>query len=61
IEPQIEYNFEKFLPDKISNIFQCNIDKSNINLNRIEYRQIDYQFLSKNVLFNQFFSLFHFS
>ncbi|CAF4829118.1 unnamed protein product [Rotaria sp. Silwood1] len=55
IEPQIEYNFEKFLPEKVSNLFQRNIEKSNININQIEYQRIDYQLLSKNVLFNQFF------
>ncbi|CAF1548071.1 unnamed protein product [Rotaria magnacalcarata] len=52
IEPQIEYNFEHVLPGKISSLFQRNI---NVDANPIEPQQFDYQFLSKNVLFNQFF------
>lgn len=38
------------MPEKILNLFQRNLEKSTIDFN-----QIDYQFLSKNVLFNQFF------
>jgi hypothetical protein len=43
-------------PDRISNLLQRHTEKS-----QTESRQIDYQFLSKNVLFNQFFhfSIFH--
>ena len=43
VEPQIEYNFEKFLSAKVSNLLHHSKD------------QIDYKSLSKNVLFNQFF------
>ncbi|CAF1522285.1 unnamed protein product, partial [Adineta steineri] len=50
IEPQIEYNFEKLLPNKISDLLQHNMEQSNSPI-----KQIDYKFLSKNVLFNQFF------
>ncbi|CAF1458544.1 unnamed protein product [Adineta steineri] len=50
IEPQIEYNFEKLLPNKISDLLQHNMEQSNSPI-----KQIDYRFLSKNVLFNQFF------
>ncbi|UJR10037.1 hypothetical protein I4U23_014260 [Adineta vaga] len=48
IEPHIEYNYEKFLPDKISTLLHFDKDQ-------LEHSQIDYKLLSKDVLFNQFF------
>ncbi|CAF0910630.1 unnamed protein product [Adineta ricciae] len=48
VEPQIEYNFEKFLPAKISNLLHH-------SQHQFEHTQIDYKSFSKNVLFNQFF------
>ncbi|CAF1512159.1 unnamed protein product, partial [Didymodactylos carnosus] len=80
IDPAIEKNFEKYLPEKIAETLQRNMDKidqvqisslfhtrkqadSKYSLKRLfntqKQQQINdakYQFLSKNVLFNQFFN-----